>query len=89
MKKLSLLCVLMPFCLFSQNIDSLNNIWNDVKQHDTTRLIALNKIAWFYAFSNPDTSRVLSDAELKMASEKNYPKWIGNAWNTTGVSYLV
>lgn len=89
MKKLTLLFIFLPFIVASQNIDSLNTIWNDKKQHDTTRLVALNKIAWFYAFSNPDTSRLLSNVELKMAEEKKYPKWIGNAWNTIGVSYWI
>ncbi len=72
------------------NMDSLWGVWNDESQPDTSRLKAMNRIAWDgYLFSQPDSAFYFAELEKKLAVKKNLSKWVGDALNTQGVSLWI
>ena len=69
-KHLLLFIVLfISFSSISQlNLDSLWSIWDDKTQPDTTRLRAIDKIAWDgYLFSKPDSAFYFAQLKLDLA----------------------
>ena len=74
---------------YSQNIDSLWHVYQDIKNHDTLRLEALNDIAWSLLYTNPDSTYILGHIELEKARSKKLRKWETSALNTIGASYQV
>ena len=94
MKKLLLfhLIAFLSFSInncFSQNIDSLWSVYNNIKNQDTTRLEALNDIAWSLLYTNPDSTYILGHIELEKARSKRLRKFETSALNTIGASYQV
>ena len=72
------------------NLDSLWGVWNDHTQPNTTRLKAINKIAWDgYLFSQPDSAFYFAQLVYDFAVFVNNEKWIAAALNTQGVSYAI
>ena len=72
------------------NIDSLNGVWNDESQPDTTRFKAMKIISWDgYLFTNPDTAYTLLDELIELAKSKGNKKWEARALNIQGVSFIV
>ena len=78
-KVLIALLVLITFNSFAQN-----NVTGSLKQllraeiADTTRVRLLNKLAYQYWYTNPDTSLILSQQGLELARKKGFVK--GEAW---------
>ena len=86
-----IICHISLFILFSYatiakaaTIDSLTKALVNVTS-DSIRCELLNKIAWEYKFSNPDTSIYLANAAMKISKKNNILKETGNAQNTLGV----
>ena len=69
--------------------DSLLNEWDNVKNNDTIRLASLHDLAWFYAYSTPDSSIVFSTKMIAFAKEKTLWLWEAKAWSALGVAYYV
>lgn len=69
------------------NTDSLWSIWNDTSRPDTTRLWAMQHMAWDMMFSNPDSGRVLAKMELDFAEKTGDKWWQGKALNVIGTTY--
>ena len=69
-------------------IDSLLFIWNNSTIHDTTRLEALQKVAWDgYLFTNPDSTFYYSQKIIDFATLKGNKKYIATGWNIQGASF--
>ena len=91
-KHLILFIALLISCssIAQVNLDSLWNVWNDHTQPNTTRLKAINKIAWDgYLFSQPDSAFYFAQLVYDFAVFVNNEKWIAAALNTQGVSYAI
>ena len=69
------------------NTDSLWAVWSDPKQPDTTRLKAIQDLAWSKFYSNPDSTALLAQMELDFAWKINSKKWQGTALNMLGGTY--
>lgn len=73
---------------FSQvNSDSLWQVWNNAALPDTTRLKALQDLAWSLLYSNPDSTRQLAYQELRFAEQVRNKRWQGKAWNVIGSTH--
>jgi serine phosphatase RsbU (regulator of sigma subunit) len=71
------------------NLDSLWKIWNDPKQPDTTRLIAMSDIAFDgYLFTNPDSAYYFAQLEYDLAKKKNEKKYEAQALGIQGNSFF-
>ncbi len=74
----------------AQNIDSLFTIWQDPSQPDTTRLKAINKIAWDgYLFSQPDSAFYYAQKQYDYAKSKGLKKHMAISLNTQGASFAI
>ena len=57
------------------NLDSLWNVWNDHSQADTSRLKAINDIAWDgYLYTQPDSAFYYAQVEYEFAFSVNKKK---------------
>lgn len=82
--RILLLLLFISIChfSFSENIDSLWNIWKDPKQPDTTRLNSLYDVAWGgFLFSKPDSAYTLSKTMLDFAEKRKLGLYVGRAYN--------
>lgn len=74
--------------LQSQNLDSLWNVWEDRKQHDTIRLKALHDFTFKgYLRSMPDSAVFYAIIERDYALFKNLKWEAAGAYNTLGAAY--
>ncbi len=69
------------------NTDSLWRVWNDTSRPDTTRLWAVQHMAWHIMFTNPDSGAVLAKMELDFAEKRGDKWWQGKALNVIGTTY--
>lgn len=69
------------------NTDSLWSVWNDTHQPDTTRLGAIQQMAWQIMFNDPDSGRVLANIELDFAEKLRDKRWQGKSLNLIGTTY--
>lgn len=69
------------------NTDSLWSIWNDTSRPDTTRLTAIQNMAWQIMFTDPDSGRVLGKMELVFAEKRGDKWWQGKALNVIATTY--
>ena len=70
------------------NIDSLLTVWKNEKLPDSTRLAAIDQVAWSgYLFSKPDSAFFYAQIQYDFASQTGNKKQMGNALNTQAVSY--
>ena len=73
-------------CSFSpaqtSKIDSLKQVITTAK-HDTTKIKALNALAWQLMYSNPDTSIIISTQALATAKKINYEAVLDRAATTS------
>jgi class 3 adenylate cyclase/tetratricopeptide (TPR) repeat protein len=68
-------------------LDSLWNIWNDNTQADTTRLKAIDDMAWDgYLFSQPDSAFYFAQMQYDLAEKSGLKKQMARALNTQGIS---
>ncbi len=71
------------------NLDSLFTIWNDTSLPDTSRLQAIQTIAWDgYRFNNPDSAFYFAQLEYDLAESTGHKKWMVEALNTQGTSFI-
>jgi len=83
------LCITLPLA-GQVNLDSLKTVWNDSNQPDTSRAMALHKIAWKgYLFSQPDSAYYFAQLQYELAQSKGLTEQMAIALNTQGVSYYV
>jgi len=61
-------------------IDSLK-IVIATADHDTTKIKALNQLAWKQRGENPDTSIILSTQALELSEKAQYERGIANSWH--------
>ena len=89
------LILLMVLCTFSKenaqvNLDSLWSVWNDTLQEDTSRLNAIDKLAWDgYLYSNPDSAYLLAQLQYDFALSNNHKKKMTNALNTQAATFYL
>lgn len=69
------------------NTDSLWSIWNDRRQPDTSRLAAIQAMAWSMLYNNPDSTHGLAQQELFFAVKIRNKKWEAKALNVIGSTY--
>lgn len=80
----------MLFCVpvFAQvRTDSLWLSWQNRSLPDTTRLDALQSLAYNHAARNPDSARLFSGLQLAYAREKGLIRWEARALNIIGQTY--
>ncbi|MBX2891530.1 MAG: tetratricopeptide repeat protein [Saprospiraceae bacterium] len=81
-------CFLVPMVVSAQsNTDSLWRVWNDVGQHDTARLSAIQRLAFDYINHHPDSARLLAEQQLALARARGIARWEARALNTIGLSW--
>ena len=72
------------------NLDSLWGVWNDKTQADTTRLKAMDNIAWDgYLFSQPDSAFYFAQMQYDLAEKSGLKKQMSSALNTQGISFAI
>ncbi|MCB0534018.1 MAG: tetratricopeptide repeat protein [Lewinellaceae bacterium] len=71
------------------NADSLWQMWHNSSLHDTTRLRALNTLAFSYANSKPDSARIVAELQLAFARGKKMVIWQARALNSMGLACRV
>ena len=70
--------------------DSLMVIWNDLKQPDTIRLNAIQKVIWEgYRYKNPDSALYFAKLQFDFAKSSNIKKAMILALISQGDSYLL
>jgi len=76
---------------FSQvNFDSLNQVWVDETQPDSSRFEALLDIAWNgYLLANPDTAYKIANQLFTLAKQKRNKKWQAGALTIQGASFYL
>lgn len=89
-KVLFSICCFLFFAntLFSQS-DSLIEVWNNAKCHDTVRAMAMHVYSRRLAFNNPDTTLILSNQLLQFTKERGLKKFEIGARNNIALSYYV
>lgn len=81
-------CLYNCFCQAQQNqIDSFTNELKNHPAEDTTRLIALNNIAFAYYQSDPDKGLLFSEQQIATAKKLNQPKLEGKGYFNKGINY--
>jgi serine phosphatase RsbU (regulator of sigma subunit) len=92
MKHILVLILLMGcFLLQGQNkkTDSLWAVYHNTSQADTSRLKALQAIAWSRRFNKPDTTIILSKQVLDLAVKSKQRKYEGEAMYTLSTALRV
>jgi len=83
---------LLAKLIYSQDkifADSLFNIWQNTKNHDTQRVIAIDELAWNYQIMEQNDSALkYTDIELNFIKNKNLKKWEANVYNNYGLIYI-
>lgn len=76
---------------FSQNnLDSLWGVWNDINQHDTIRLNALELYTQTgYLYSQPDSAYYFATVHYNYAKSRDLKKQMGEALNLQGLSLWI
>lgn len=81
---ISILC--LPVTTIAQNADSLWKVFNNGTLPDTSRLKAIDNIAWSYIGNNPDTAVALAGQQLELARATGQKKFEARAFRTMGVA---
>jgi class 3 adenylate cyclase len=80
------------FTLKAQNeeLDSLWSVWNDISLPDSSRIDAMNDLAWSgYLFSKPDSAFECAKLAYNLAKKAGFEKKMASSLNTQGASYWV
>ena len=68
--------------------DSLNNVWENEKVPDTSRLNALKQIAYKgYLRIQPDSTLILANKGIEFAKAKGQQKYIADLYNLMGLAH--
>lgn len=88
-KFITFVLIFICCCTFSQkqNLDSLWKVYNNDLQADSSRLKAVDALAWFYKANNPDSAILLAESAIKLAQKIDQAKYVGNAYSAIGISY--
>lgn len=70
-------------------MDSLWNVFKNVKNHDTIRLSALYDMSWEIVYDNPDSSLILGEMIKNLSQSKKIRKWESKAFNIKGAAYQI
>ena len=98
MKYFFILLLLLPLSTISQDNskpkiekrDSLFKIWKDIEQPDSSRLDALDKLAWdVYLYSQPDSAFYYGEQYFVYAQSKGLTQKMASARTTQGASYYL
>lgn len=73
----------MGFGAFAQEQDYLKT-YNDTKQHDTTRILALYDLIWEKVYTNIDTAEILAKHGLEGELAAKHPKFKSKFYNAFG-----
>ncbi|MFI5202974.1 MAG: tetratricopeptide repeat protein [Flavobacteriales bacterium] len=73
----------------SRELDSLMRLWNDESLADSARLEALDEIAWFYLYTNPDTAYIIAKRENELSLKKMIVFSHVQSFNTMGTTYWI
>jgi class 3 adenylate cyclase/tetratricopeptide (TPR) repeat protein len=85
-----LLCLSLNVINSQTNVDSLRNVWQDASKNDTTRLKAIEKIAWDgYLFYQPDSAFYYAQQQYEFAKSSGVKKQMNSALNTQGASFYI
>jgi serine phosphatase RsbU (regulator of sigma subunit) len=91
---ISCICLLATQQIYAQSnlppqeVDSLFAVWNDETQPDTSRLKAIERIAWYgYVHSKPDSAFYYAQQQYDFAKKKHVKKKMISALSTQGVSW--
>lgn len=71
------------------NKDSLWNVWNDEKSHDTLRLKAIQALTWPMMNVNLDSMLILAKIQLEFAEKVSSKKWIARSYYNIGTHYYL
>ncbi|NND76626.1 MAG: tetratricopeptide repeat protein [Flavobacteriales bacterium] len=81
-----LLATLAP--LAQSNLDSLYSIWQDKSRPDTSRLLAIQELAFTeYLFSNLDSAFYFAELQYDFAKSKDLKRQMAMALTTQGICY--
>jgi tetratricopeptide (TPR) repeat protein len=86
--RILVVCSLVQASLFAQpDTDSLWRVWNNTGLQDTVRLSAIHQLAFQLIKHNPDSARILAQAQLAFARETGSLKWEAGALSNLGLAY--
>jgi len=97
MKRLAILylyiCSFPLFSCYAQNktLDSLWKAYHNQDKTDTSRLNALQTIAWSLRDNNPDTAIILAKEQVMLAAKlsgDDKKLWTAKAFNVMGISFM-
>jgi len=72
------------------NLDSLWSVWDDISLPDSTRINAMNELAWDgYLFNHPDSAFECANLAYNLAEKAGFEKKMAASLNTQGASYWV
>ncbi len=72
------------------NKDSLWSTWENTELPDSSRLLALNNLAWYgYLFNDPDSAYYLATLQYKYARKIENIQFMGAATNIQGGSFYI
>ncbi len=74
---------------YGQNADSLWGVWNDTAQPDSSRLQAMNDLAWSLLFTQPDSAYQLAQLQYDFAINIADTGGQAGAYNVMGISFWV
>ncbi len=69
------------------NYGSFQQLWNNSNLPDSTRLDAVQRIAFGYVNTQPDSARLMALMQLEYARAHGLPAWQARALNVIGLSY--
>ncbi len=81
------LVLICPMLKAQGSMDSLWRVWHNATLPDTTRLDALQRLAYRYVNNDPDSARAIAKVQLAFAQKKDLPRWQGRALNTIGLTH--
>lgn len=85
----SICCFFVFVSTLSSQNDSLIEVWNNAKRHDTVRAMAMHVYSRRLALNNPDTTIILSKQLLQFSKERGLKKFEIGARNNMALSYYV
>jgi adenylate cyclase len=74
----------------NKELDSLWSVWTNVSLPDSTRINAMNELAWDgYLYSKPDSAFICAELAMTLAKKEGYKKKMASSLNTQGASFWV
>ena len=87
---ITIILIFLSLNATTQNLDAVWNVWNDKAQADTSRLLAIYRIAWDgYLFSQPDSAFYFAELMYDFAESVNNKQGIVSALKIQGISFAI